>query len=63
MLELLVAMGFEQREAQAMVDRAKPHVGSDTDVNAALKTALRQAPMKTASIARERAAPYAKLAA
>ncbi len=62
-LELLVAMGFKQREAQAMVDRAKPHVGTDADVNAALKVALRQAPMRTASVAREGAAPYVRLAA
>ncbi len=62
-LQLLVAMGFKQREAQGMVDRAKPHVESDVDVNAALKIALRHAPVRTASVARERAGPYVRLAA
>jgi Holliday junction resolvasome RuvABC DNA-binding subunit len=43
-LAALVGMGWKQRDAQAMVDRAKPHVGRDTTPGEAMRAALRGAP-------------------
>ncbi|MCZ7679190.1 MAG: RuvA C-terminal domain-containing protein [Sandaracinaceae bacterium] len=63
-LEALVGMGFEQRDAQAMIDRAAPHVGSDATLDAAMRAALRQAvlPSGVGSL-REQGAEYRPLAA
>jgi hypothetical protein len=62
-LEVLVGMGWKQREAQGMVDRAKAHVGAETRVEDAIRLALQQAPARTASQVREALASYARLAA
>src|SRR5690606_27528629 len=43
-LELLAGMGFRHREAQAMVDRLRAHVGPAVSVEDALRAALRSAP-------------------
>ena len=39
-LVALVGMGWKQRDAQAMVDRAKPHVGPETSASEAMRLAL-----------------------
>ncbi len=63
-LEILIGMGFKQREAQAMIDRAKTHVGPEASVDAALRAALRQAPLPSGiGVVRESEAVYAALAA
>ncbi len=63
-LELLVSMGFRQREAQAMVDRAKPHVGDRPSVDEALRAALKQSALPgTVSAVREAHAAYVRVAA
>ncbi len=63
-LTALVAMGFKQREAQAMVDRAKTHVGRAPSPDEALKAALQQARLPSrGSMVREPVAPYVRLAA
>ncbi len=63
-LELLVSMGFKQREAQRMVDRAKPHVGHEAGVEEALAAALRQASLPgRVSALREQRACYVQLVA
>ncbi len=63
-LEALVGMGFRQREAQAMIDRAKPHVGNEPTVDDAMRAALRQAalPSRVGGV-REQVAEYTPLAA
>src|SRR5690606_21533741 len=62
-LEALVSMGWKQREAQAMVDRAKPHVGAETKVEEAIRLALRQGPLPSGTMVREELATYERLAA
>ena len=62
-LEALVGMGWKQREAQGMVDRARTHVGPATKVEDALRLALQQAPLSSATMVREELAPYERLAA
>lgn len=63
-LEALVAMGFKQRDAQAMIDRAVPHVGLEATLDAAMRAALQQAvlPSGVGSL-REQGAEYRRLAA
>ncbi|MCZ7687403.1 MAG: hypothetical protein M5U28_55165 [Sandaracinaceae bacterium] len=63
-LEALVGMGFKQREAQAMVDHAKPHVGHEPTFDQAMRAALREAvlPGRVGGV-REAMAEYARLAA
>lgn len=63
-LEALVGMGFKQREAQAMVDRAKPHVGHEATFDQAMRAALREAvvPGRVGAV-REAMAEYTPLAA
>ncbi|MCZ7684567.1 MAG: hypothetical protein M5U28_39675 [Sandaracinaceae bacterium] len=63
-LEALVGMGFKQRDAQAMIDRAAPHVGPDATLDAAMRAALRQAvlPSGVGSL-QEQGAEYLRLAA
>ena len=61
-LEALVGMGWKQREAQGMVDRARTHVGPATKVEDALRLALQQAPLSSAMV-REELATYERLAA
>jgi hypothetical protein len=41
--QILVSMGFRQREARQMLDASGPHVGDGVGVEAALRTVLRQA--------------------
>jgi hypothetical protein len=41
--QILVSMGFRQREARQMVDASTPHVGGDVGVEGALRTVLQQA--------------------
>jgi hypothetical protein len=62
-LEALVGMGWKQREAQGMVDRARTHVGPATKVEDALRVALQQAPLSRATMVREDLATYERLAA
>jgi hypothetical protein len=63
-LEILVGMGFKQREAQGMVDRAAPHVGHDASVDEALREALRQARLPSSiNTVREQTAEYVRLCA
>ncbi len=63
-LAALVGMGFEQRDAQAMIDRAAPHVGPDATLDAAMRAALRHAvsPSGVGSL-REQRAEYQRLVA
>ena len=63
-LEALVGMGFKQREAQAMVDHAKPHVGHEATFDQAMRAALREAvlPGRVGAV-REARAEYSPLAA
>jgi hypothetical protein len=62
-LQVLMALDFKQRDAQRMVDRAKPHVGRDATVEEAVRIALRQAPLPTGSFVREELATYERIAA
>lgn len=63
-LEALVGMGFKQREAQAMIDRAKPHVGNEPTFDQAIRAALRQAVLPGGvGAVREQMAEYTPLAA
>lgn len=62
-LELLVGMGWKQREAQSMVDRVRAHVGVGASVEDALRAALQAAPVAGASVVREEVAVYQRLAA
>ncbi len=62
-LELLVGMGWKQRQAQSMLDRVRPHVGEDPEVSEVLRAALREAPVSGASAVREAVAVYERLAA
>ncbi len=63
-LEILVGMGFKQREAQAMIDRSTTHVGRGASVDEARCAALRHASLPSAiSMVRESEAEYARLAA
>ncbi len=55
-LELLVSMGFKQREAQSMLDRARAHVGASPSVDQLMRAALAQAPLPSG--VREEAATY-----
>lgn len=62
-LEALVAMGFKQREAQGMVDRAKPHVGENATFDGTMRAALKQAMLPSAVMAaREASAEYLAVA-
>ena len=51
-------MGWKQREAQAMVDGARTHVGTETKVEEAIRLALRQAPLPSGTMVREELATY-----
>lgn len=62
-LELLVGMGWKQRQAQSMLDRVRPHVGEDPEVGEVLRAALREAPVSGANAVREAVAVYECLAA
>jgi len=57
-LVALVGMGWKQRDAQAMVDRAKPHVGPETSASEAMRLALREGALPNASCVREELATY-----
>lgn len=61
--ELLVGMGWKQRQAQSLLDRVRPHVGEDPEVGDVLRAALREAPVSGASAVREAVAGYDRLAA
>lgn len=63
MLEVLVGMGWKQRAAQAMVDRARSHVGPATKAEDALRLALQEAPLPRATMVREELATDERLAA
>jgi len=54
----LVGMGWKQRDAQAMVDRAKPHVGPETSAGEAMRLALREGALPKSSGVREELATY-----
>jgi hypothetical protein len=56
-------MGWKQRQAQSMLDRVRPHVGSDPEVGEVLRAALRAEPVWGASAVREAVAVYERLAA
>jgi hypothetical protein len=56
-------MGWKQREAQAMVDRARSHVGPATKAEDALRLALQEAPLPRATMVREELATDERLAA
>ena len=62
-LELLVGMGWKQRQAQSMLDRIRPHVGHEPEIGEVLRAALREAPVSGASAVREPVAVYERLAA
>jgi hypothetical protein len=62
-LQVLMALDFKQREAQRMVDRAKPHVGPDATVEDAVRLALRQAPLPVGTFVREELATYERIVA
>jgi hypothetical protein len=57
-LTLLVSMGYKQREAHALIDRARPHVGDDVGVEEALRSTLRLAPVPRGAGVRESRASY-----
>jgi hypothetical protein len=57
-LTALVGMGWKQRQAQAMVDRAKANVGPDTTPSEALRAALREAELPSTSGVREALTAY-----
>lgn len=57
-LVALVGMGWKQRDAQAMVDRAKPHVGRETTASEALRLALREGAVPRGTGVREELAAY-----
>ena len=60
-LQVLMALDFKQREAQRMIDRARPHVGRDATVEEAVRVVLRQARLPIG--VREQFASYQRLAA
>src|SRR5690606_20557435 len=65
-LEILVALGFKQSQAQAMLDGAKTHVGREPTVDDVVRAALRHAAVESprppgASMVRESAAVYERL--
>ena len=62
-LEVLVGMGWKQREAKRMLDRARTHVGPTTKVEDALRVALQQAPLPRGTMVSEELATYERLAA
>ncbi|HEY8427718.1 MAG TPA: RuvA C-terminal domain-containing protein [Sandaracinaceae bacterium] len=65
-LQALIALGFEPSEAQAVLDRARAHVGAEPAVEEVLHTALRLAAcpvLGRRSAVREELAPHARLAA
>lgn len=62
-LEALVGMGWKQREAQGMVERARAHVGTATTVEDALRLVLQQAPPPRGTTVREELATYERIAA
>ena len=62
-LEILVGMGFKQREAQGMVDRIRDDVGDEPKVEAVLRAALQQAPTPAFTGVREERACYERLVA
>ena len=62
-LQVLLALDFRQRDAQKMIDRAKPHVGHHATVEESVRLALRQAPLPTGSFVREELATYERIVA
>ena len=63
-LEVLIGLGFKQRESQAMIDRAKPHVGHDASVDQILRAALARATLPSGiGAVRESSEPYERLVA